>query len=68
MATSNTCASPGASTCSTSDSRERADLRERRPDDFARLKAAWAEWNAAMLPYPADSFSETPKGRLVDRY
>ncbi len=50
------------------DVHERADLRERRPDDFARLKTAWSEWNASMLPYPANSFSETPKGKLVDRY
>ncbi len=50
------------------DVHERADLKDDRAADFARLKATWAEWNASMLPYPADSYSETLKGRLVDRY
>jgi arylsulfatase A-like enzyme len=35
------------------DPRERANLREREAATFDRLRAAHAEWNAAMLPYPA---------------
>ena len=50
------------------DPHERADLIRDRPADLARLKAAYAAWEAQMLPYPADSFSETPKGRQADRY
>ncbi|MEJ0028833.1 MAG: sulfatase-like hydrolase/transferase [Rhizomicrobium sp.] len=50
------------------DQRERANLAERLPDRFARMKAAYSAWNATMLPYPAESFSETPKGHVADRY
>lgn len=32
------------------DQRERANLRDRHPDVFARLKAEFAAWNATMLP------------------
>jgi arylsulfatase A-like enzyme len=32
------------------DPMERANLRERMPDVYSRLIAAWADWNAAMLP------------------
>lgn len=31
------------------DPRERANIAQRRPDDFKRLKKAYAEWNATML-------------------
>ena len=34
------------------DPRERANLKERQAAVFERLKSAYAEWNAAMLPYP----------------
>ena len=50
------------------DQHERANLQDKHPDVFARLKADHAAWNSMMLPYPAASFSETPKGRLPDRY
>ena len=40
------------------DPRERANLKERRPDLFARLAADWAAWNATMLPEIPDSFGE----------
>ena len=40
------------------DPRERGNLKARRPDDFARLTAAWAAWNETMLPDIADSFAE----------
>jgi arylsulfatase A-like enzyme len=51
------------------DEHERADLKEARPEVFARLKADFAAWNAGMLPYPAESFSENPKSLgYADRY
>ncbi|MGH7062826.1 MAG: sulfatase family protein [Stellaceae bacterium] len=40
------------------DPRERANLKERRPDLFARLAAEWEAWNATMLPEIPDSFGE----------
>jgi arylsulfatase A-like enzyme len=40
------------------DPRERGNLKARRPEDFARLKALWASWNEAMLPEIPDSFAE----------
>lgn len=50
------------------DQRERANLRYKRPDDFARLRSDFAAWNATMLPYPAGSNSESTKENLTDRY
>jgi arylsulfatase A-like enzyme len=40
------------------DPMERANLKDRRPADFARIKAAWAQWNAGMLPETEASFTE----------
>ena len=34
------------------DPRERANLKDREPGRFEQLKAAYAAWNAQMLPYP----------------
>jgi arylsulfatase A-like enzyme len=39
------------------DERERANLALREPARFAGLKQRWADWNAQMLPYPADASS-----------
>ena len=50
------------------DERERADLKEDEPARFADLKAQWAAWNATLLPYPKDSFSETTRKAYADRY
>jgi arylsulfatase A-like enzyme len=50
------------------DVRERADLKDREPERFARMKAAYAMWNAGMLPYPANSPSHDPKLYYADRY
>ena len=50
------------------DPRERADLKARHPEVFARLKNEFASWNATMLPYPADSSSEITKQGYADRY
>jgi arylsulfatase A-like enzyme len=41
------------------DPRERANLKTRRPDDYARMAAAWEAWSATMLPEIPDSFAET---------
>jgi arylsulfatase A-like enzyme len=41
------------------DPMERANLKGRRAADFTRLKTAWAEWNAGMLPETASSFTES---------
>jgi arylsulfatase A-like enzyme len=40
-----------------SDPRERADLKEKAPDVFARLREEHRTWNAEMLTYPANSIS-----------
>lgn len=50
------------------DPRERANLKQKAPDVFERLRRDFAAWNAAMLPFPDDSFSATNKGRLADHY
>jgi arylsulfatase A-like enzyme len=50
------------------DARERAELKDKLPEQFARLKAAYATWDATMLPYPAESFSEDVKLHYPDRY
>ncbi|HEY0436511.1 MAG TPA: sulfatase-like hydrolase/transferase [Phenylobacterium sp.] len=50
------------------DERERAELKAAHPEILARLKADFAAWNAAMLPYPAISTSYNPKATYADRY
>jgi len=51
-----------------SDQRERANVKDHQAAIFAELKADFAAWNAKMLPYPEKFYSETPKGRMIDRY
>jgi arylsulfatase A-like enzyme len=48
---------------------ERANLKERMPEKFAELKAAFAAWNKGMLPYSEDvsSFGFTPD-ELADHF
>ena len=41
------------------DPRERANLKARLPGVYARMTAAWAAWNATMLPTIPDSFAES---------
>jgi len=48
------------------DERERANFAQKEPQRFAAMKQAWADWNATMLPYPADSYSFG--NNTVDRY
>jgi len=43
-------------------------LGQQSPRLFERLRKEYAVWNAAMLPYPAGSFSENPKGLSANRY
>ena len=39
------------------DPMERANLKERRPDVYARIESAWLDWNATMLPETDESFT-----------
>ena len=50
------------------DARERAELKDKLPEVFARLKADYATWDAGMPPYPAESYSEDVKLFYPDRY
>jgi arylsulfatase A-like enzyme len=48
---------------------ERANLKERRKDDYQRLVRQWHEWNATMLPEIKDSFTHGFSGEdLADHY
>ena len=44
------------------DPMERANLKARRPDVYARLEAAWHEWNATMLPEIDESATDNLTG------
>lgn len=49
------------------DPMERANLKERMPDVYSRLKAEWATWNAAMLPEIDASYTDSFTGaQLAD--
>jgi arylsulfatase A-like enzyme len=50
------------------DPRERAELQEKHPQEFERLKRLYAAWNARMLPYPADAKSYDVRTGTADRY
>jgi len=48
---------------------ERANLKDRRPDEFKRMVRAWYDWNTTMLPEIAESNSGGLEGRTAaDRY
>ncbi len=48
---------------------ERANLKERHPEVFARLVAQWTAWNATMLPFTAGVFSDAFSGaELADHF
>ena len=50
------------------DPMERANLKERRADIYARIEAAWFEWNATMLPEVDASFTGSLTGdQTADR-
>ncbi|MCB2084870.1 MAG: sulfatase-like hydrolase/transferase [Sphingomonadaceae bacterium] len=38
---------------------ERADLKEREPEVFARLEAGWKDWNSTMLPQIDESYTDS---------
>lgn len=46
------------------DPRERANLKDRHPDIFARLESEWRAWNATMLPERDDTFTEGVTGAV----
>jgi arylsulfatase A-like enzyme len=50
------------------DPRERADRKDAEPAVFARLKAEFNAWDATMLPYLPETFSEDVKLHYPDRY
>ena len=50
------------------DERERADLVAKFPEKFDELKRKWDAWNAQMLPYRVDGFSESVTKSYADRY
>jgi hypothetical protein len=50
------------------DARERADRAVNEPALLAQMRQTWADWDATMLPYPADSFSYDVKQIDADRY
>lgn len=50
------------------DQHERADYAGREPERFENLKLKYAQWNATMLPYPADSATHSISEYLPDRY
>ena len=51
------------------DQRERANLKDKLPEAFSRLKAGFAAWNATMLAYPNESYSGgTKTGNYLDRF
>jgi arylsulfatase A-like enzyme len=50
------------------DPRERADLREKFPDEFERLRRQYTAWSSRMLPYPADARSYDVRTGTADRY
>ncbi|MGA2291682.1 sulfatase family protein [Bradyrhizobium sp.] len=50
------------------DPMERANLKQRQKDIYARLEAEWNAWNATMLPETEASFTENNTGKnWVDR-
>jgi len=50
------------------DPRERAELHENHPQEFARLKRLHETWSAQLLPYPPDARSYDVRTGTADRY
>lgn len=50
------------------DARERAERYAADPDRMAAMRKLWEEWNAQMLPYRPDGYSEDLKAAYPDRY
>jgi arylsulfatase A-like enzyme len=50
------------------DARERAERALAEPQRLAAMRKLWDQWNAQMLPYRVDGYSESLKGAYADRY
>ncbi len=50
------------------DPRGRLDLKNEYTEIFQKLKSDFEAWNAEMIAYPADSFSEDVRAKYTDRY
>ena len=50
------------------DARERAERGSVEPDLLVRMRTEWQGWNAAMLPYRTNGYSEDLKTAYPDRY
>jgi hypothetical protein len=50
------------------DPRERAELREKHPREFERLKRMYDTWNAQMPAYADDARSYDVRTGTADRY
>lgn len=50
------------------DPRERLDLKNEYSEIFQKLKSDFDAWNAEMIAYPSDSFSEDVRVKYTDRY
>ena len=50
------------------DERERAERGVAEPQRLAAMRRLWDQWNARMLPYRVDSYSEGLKNAYPDRY
>lgn len=46
------------------DPRERANLKDRLPGDYARMTQRWLAWNATMLPQIPESFTDSVRARI----
>lgn len=50
------------------DEREQANFATSNPDKLKELRDLWDAWNAQMLPYPLNSFSQPNRQSYSDRY
>ena len=50
------------------DPMERGNLKQRNPDEFARLKNAWTDWDATMLPLDPQSDTHGFTGKQLAEY
>ena len=48
------------------DETERANLKRRHPDIFAKLKSEWDAWNAQMTPIPSDALANPETSRRAE--
>jgi arylsulfatase A-like enzyme len=48
------------------DETERANLKRRHPDIFAKLKSQWDAWNSQMTPIPSDALANPESARRAE--